>query len=64
MHAFVKNGAGRAATVVADTVEIHHLGQSGRLLACDCEIFRQANRIQIEMYVVMRKISQHLAAVG
>ncbi len=62
--ALVEDGAGRAAAVVADAVEVHHVGHAGRAFARDGEVSGEADRVEIVVGVVMREVGEHLAAVG
>ena len=50
--------------MITHSIKIHHLGHSRCLLARGSEIFRQTDRIQISVDVVVGKVSEDLAAVG
>ena len=47
VEAFVEDGAGGSAAVVADAVEVHHLGRAGRELAPLHQVVGLAQRAQI-----------------
>ena len=53
----------RPSAVIAHTVKVHHFRHARRLRARRRKILAQSHRTQVQIHVVVRKISQHLRSI-
>src|SRR5579862_843879 len=61
-HATVEHGAGYAAAVIADAVQVHHFVRAGIERFGGGEITRHSERFDL-VYVIVRKISKDTTSI-